>query len=292
MSVDLKSLYTLYLKPKAMLIIVSAVFMCGLVALLVCHIVKHRYAATVLFKVAEFGGSSNTNAAVPFPPFGGKSQSSLGTEAISYLEFQYLARGRTPNGLRLVEAKELKSSGTIQLVAEGPNMDAIEAFLKNVLIDLQGKYQNSIDAVMGQGTQEVKFLRQEMASLERLKAKVEHGIDNVGPAPALVSQSLEINQSLVKLKQDYFLKSAMISSEKIHNFKLDTILAVGEGAPVYPKTKQSMLFSMFVGFLASVYGIFLFDFFQKKIRAKAVILTVPISPTPISSREDVFYSVQ
>lgn len=280
---NLKTIYSLYLKPRALIILVSSVLTTAIITLLICRMISHRYAMTAMIKVAEFG---SVTAAGPFSAFTGKTQSSIGTEAMGYLEFQYLSRSRNADGVRMVEVKEVKTSESLLFVAEGPTMEAIQSFLSRVLLDLQTKYKPSIDSAMARGTQEVKFLNREIASLETLKNQVEDGIQNIGPAPALVSQMMEINQNLIKLKQEYFFKNSLISDEKVHNFKLDTELQVAEGAPIWPKTKQAVSFSIVLSFVLSAYGIFLFEYIRKRLRAKRIFKVrwkVANSPAKLNS---------
>jgi hypothetical protein len=262
MSLDLKSIYAIYFKPKALYVLLGSIVLSALVSFVYCRTVAHRYGMTALVKVAELDGGLSQKTAVV--------SNSLGIQAIDYLGFQYLSRSRNAEGVRLTEVKELKDQGTLQLAAEGPNMESIERFLNEILHDLQGKYKAVIDHSLDQGVQEVAFLNREIKSLEKLKVQVEDGIRNVGPAPALVSQMMEINQNLVKLKQDFFSKSGMISDERIHNFKLDTLRPLMEGAPVWPKTKQTVTFSMLVALFFSSVGLYVADCFNKKYWAKWV----------------------
>lgn len=265
MNVNIKGLTSIYFNIKTMALLFVLLTASAATAYYYCEHATHLYAKAARFKVAELGFSRSTpSPGNPFLQASGKSSPSTALEAIGYLEFEYLARSRSSSGVRLVEAKEQKSMDTIQVVAEGPSMDAIDQFLALVLRDLQGKYQPSIDSVMNQGLLEVNFLNREIESLETLKAQVERGIKNVGPAPALVSQMMEINQGLVKLKQDYFGKSAMISPDKVHNFRLDTVKASMDGAPVWPKTRQVVSFTLLVTLFIASYLIFIFDAFRKK----------------------------
>lgn len=269
MNTKLKSILLIYCSPRAIVLLLMGTLISGIIAFAICQRISHRYAVTALIKVAEVGVNLNASQAtsgLPYASLLGKPQSSIRSEAIAYIEFQYLSRSRDANGVRLIEVKELKSSEKIELAAEGPSMEAIDKFIKDILLDLQTKYRPSVDSALSQGIQEVRFLRDEIDSLEALIAKVQNGLNHVGPAPTLVSQAMEINQSLVRLKQEYFLKRSMISNEKIHNFKMDILLPVAEGAPVYPKTKQAVSFLMVIAFLVTAYGLFLIDFFRKKMQ--------------------------
>ena len=271
MKIDFKKIANLYMKPNSIKIIFGASLVSSLLALFACHHVTHRYAVTALLKEANVGNaSSSAISASSFSPFSNQVQSLVGAEAIGFLEFQYLSRAQDQNGVRLVEAKEVKSTQTIQVVAEGPSMEKIEDFLKQVVLELQDKYKPPINDALKRGSQEVQFLNREIASLENLKNTVEVGLKNVGPSPTLVSQAMEINQNLVKLKQEFFLRQSMNSPDKIHNFSLESILPMMEGAPIWPKTKKTVAFSFILTLILSAYAIFCVDYVIKRKRARRI----------------------
>lgn len=221
-----------------------------------------RYAISMLVQTAEVDGSSNNQA--PILPFGKSAGTSIKQEAITYLNFDYIAGGINKNGVRITEVKDEKSTDLIQIVAEGNSKIQIQNFLKQLIVDLKKRYRDKIEDVLEHGNERISFLKREIASLQNFKAEVENAVENVGPSPSLVVQLMDLKNNIVRLQQDLLLAEAGLSNERVHNFKLKSIRLVNGGLPVWPKRIPMALMGALMGFLLSAGIILSMHIFKQK----------------------------
>jgi len=251
----LLTLKTIFWHRKVFRILLVVSLGVALVTYAICSRLKPRYSMVALVESAALGASSSESTTTM--PLMQKNGSSMKQDAMAFLEFHFVTSGYSKYGSRLTEVREQKNTELIQLVAEGPEAQSIELFLSEIVLELQKKYEPKVKDVTSDLTSRVEFLNKEVNSLEKFRAQLDNAIRSVGPSPTLVTQLMDINHDLAKLKQNYLDLKALLSNEKLHNFKMDSIRQTNGGAAIWPKKLQVLFFAELIALILTAYGLFL-----------------------------------